>query len=108
MPSVLLKIKFIRILLLARELNGMNTDAIKQKEKDAIEWVKSKYLLNGICSINKQTAVAMLIYFDIYDDFEALKMQLKELVEKQNFHHDCGMVGLRYLYRALSKCGLQE
>ena len=106
--NALLKIKFIRILLLARELNGMNTDAIKQKEKDAIEWVKSKYLLNGICSINKQTAVAMLIYFDIYDDFEALKMQLKELVEKQNFHHDCGMVGLRYLYRALSKCGLQE
>jgi len=106
--NALLKIKFIRILLLARELNGMNTDAIKQKEKDAIEWVKSKYLLNGICSINKQTAVAMLIYFDIYDDFEVLKMQLKELVEKQNFHHDCGMVGLRYLYRALSKCGLQE
>lgn len=106
--NALLKIKFIRILLLARELNGMNTDAIKQKEKDAIEWVKLKYLVNGVCSVNKQTAVAMLIYFDIYDDFEALKMQLKELVEKQNFHHDCGMVGLRYLYRALSKCGLQE
>jgi len=33
---------------------------------------------------------------------------LKELVEEHNFHHDCGMVGMRRLYYALNKCGLQE
>ena len=106
--NALLKIKFIRILLLAQELDGMNTDEIKLKEQYAVRRVKEKYLTNGRCSVNKQTAAAMLIYFDIYDDFELLKKQLKELVEQKNFHHDCGMVGLRYLYRALSKCGLQE
>lgn len=106
--NALLKIKFIRILLLAQELDGMNTDEIKLKEQYAVRRVKEKYLTNGRCSVNKQTAAAMLIYFDIYDDFELLKKQLKELVEQKNFHHDCGMVGLRYLYRALSKCDLQE
>lgn len=86
----------------------MNADEIKLKEQYAVRRVKEKYLTNGRCSVNKQTAAAMLIYFDIYDDFELLKKQLKELVEQKNFHHDCGMVGLRYLYRALSKCDLQE
>lgn len=63
---------------------------------------------DGRCRINKQTAVAMLIYYDVYEQLEPLKMQLKELIEQADFHHDCGMVGIRRLYIALNKCGLQE
>lgn len=107
--NAVLKIKFIRILLLAANFCNINKALYENREKEAVAWVKAKYLTQrGKCSINKQTAVAMLLYFDIYDDFEALKEQLKELVEEKRFHHDCGMVGLRYLYRALSKCGLEE
>ncbi len=63
---------------------------------------------DGTCNIDKQTAVAMLIYHGIYDHLEPLKKQLMRLVEEKDFHHDCGMVGLRYLYMALNKCGLHE
>ena len=41
--NALLKIKFIRILLLAQELDGMNTDEIKLKEQYAVRRVKEKY-----------------------------------------------------------------
>ena len=30
------------------------------------------------------------------------------LLEQNNFHHNCGMVGLRRLYLALNKCNLPE
>ena len=60
------------------------------------------------CTIHRQTAVAMLIYYDIYETLAPLAAQLKQLVEEKNFHHDCGMVGIRRLYAALSKCGLEE
>ena len=45
--NALLKIKFIRILLLAQELDGMNTDETKLKEQYAVRRVKEKYLTNG-------------------------------------------------------------
>ena len=31
-----------------------------------------------------------------------------QLIEEQDFHHNCGMVGMRYLLSALNICGLQE
>ena len=37
-----------------------------------------------------------------------MKLQLKKCVEDKQFHHSCGMVGIRHLYQALNKCGLQE
>ena len=68
-----------------------------------------KYIFeDGTCRVCEQTAVALLIYFDIYEDIEPLANQLKALVEEKDFHHDCGMVGIRRLLHALNKCGLQE
>lgn len=91
----------------------------KVLEKDCSEWEKERKSLeeilkeqyldeNGTCIINKQTAVAMLIYHELYDDLEPLKEQLKFLVESRLFHHNCGMVGIRHLYMALNKCGLED
>lgn len=60
------------------------------------------------CTIHRQTAVAMLIYYGVYEELDPLKNQLRELVEEADFHHDCGMAGLRRLYEALDKCGLSE
>ena len=76
---------------------------------EAIAAHKAKYLRpEGTCSIEKQTAAAMMIYHDIYDDLAPLAAQLARLVEEKDFHHDCGMVGLRQLYMALNKCGLHD
>ncbi len=71
--------------------------------------VMDTYLLaDGTCAIHHQTALALLIYHRLYDSLEPLKNQLKTLVEEADFHHFCGMVGLRRLYEALNQCGLQE
>ena len=104
-----LYIKCLGITLLAAERCGADTAALEkaftQEKKIAME----RYLsADGTCTIDKQTAVAMMIYFDLYDDIAPLSAQLARLVEEKAFHHECGMVGLRYLYIALNKAGLAE
>ncbi len=104
-----LKIKCLRILLLALKRNGEASATMEKELLEDINEIKKIYLkADKTCTLNKQTAVAMLIYFDLYDDIKPLKNQLAKLVEENNFHHTCGMVGIRYLYIALNKCGLQE
>ena len=71
--------------------------------------IKNRYLdSRGICTVNSQTAVAVMIRFGLYDDLKPLKTQLKTLVEKNGFHHDCGTIGLKYLYSALAICDLDS
>ncbi len=108
-PNKILIIKFLRIKKLTEELLGMDTSETEKTLEREICDAKRKYLTaDGRCSIDRQTAVAMLIFFDIYDDIAPLKKQLKEMIEKAGFHHDCGMLGMRFLYHALSKCGLSD
>ncbi len=77
-------------------------NAIKRRILDA-------YLTaDGVCTVNHQTALALMIYYHMYENLEPLKHQLKNLIEDSDFHHFCGMFGLRRLYEALNQCGLQE
>jgi alpha-L-rhamnosidase len=104
-----LKIKCLGITLLAAERAGEDTSEIRREYESDVKEIKAKYLnADGTCNYDKQTAVAMMIYFDLYDDIAPLASQLKRLVEEKDFHHECGMVGLRYLYIALNKAGLEE
>lgn len=104
-----LKVKCMRIMVLASELAGEDTSAMNAEIDADIAEIKRIYIKeDGTCLLNKQTAVALLIYFGIYDNLEPLKNQLKALVEELDFHHDCGMVGMRYLYTALNLCGLAD
>ncbi len=103
----LLRLKFYRIMLLALQLKGDSTEVYEEMITKQEKHISNRYITpGGRCIIHKQTAVAMLIYFGLGND--VLKNQLKQLVEEEDFHHDCGMVGLRYLYPALNQCGLQE
>lgn len=99
-------------------------DLAAQLEKDAPQTAKTDYLnraealkkrimstyltAEGACTIYHQTAVALMIYYHMYEQLEPLKQQLMTLIEEADFHHNCGMVGLRRLYEALNQCGLQE
>ncbi len=104
-----LLVKFLRILKLAQELNNENTEETDADLEFFTNHVLNRYLdEQGECTENSQAAVAMLIYFGLYHQLEPLKQQLKRLIEEKNMHHNCGMVGLRYLYPALNQCGLQE
>lgn len=105
----ILKVKCLKIMRLATERSGAPTDEIDGEIQADIAEIKGRYLReDGSCTQEKQTAVAMLIYCGIYDELEPLKKQLMRLVEERDFHHNCGMVGIRYLYSALNICGLQE
>lgn len=103
------RIKFIRIARDAASFAGKDTAPYTDALNARIAEVKAKYLRSdGTCVIEEQTAAAMLIYHDIYDELAPLAAQLARLVEEKDFHHYCGMVGLRHLYIALNKCGLHE
>jgi len=107
--NAVLKVKFLRIMQIALSENNEDNSEYKNEEQLEINRIFDRYINeDGTCNINKQSAVAMLIYHDIYKDITPLANQLKERVESHNFHHNCGMVGLRHLYIALNKIGLQE
>ncbi len=103
--------KFCRIAALAASLAG-DTDLQTNYDRQALHWrekLLSAYLEpNGRCKLNKQAAVAILIYHGLYHRLEPLKGQLQELVLERDYHHDCGILGLRCLFEALNMCGLQE
>lgn len=107
----LLYIKFLRIATLAAERAGNSAlqKALSQRTHVFEENFLNVFLdAQGRCTVDEQTAVSMLIYHHLHKDLAPLAQQLKRLVEERDFHHHCGMVGLRHLYHALNLCGLQS
>lgn len=101
--------KFYTVAKLAAKLCGADESIYEKRINDLTLLIKDTYISeSGECKVNRQTAVALLVYYGIYDDVEPLKRQLKHLVEATDFHHDCGMVGVRRLFIALNKLGLEE
>lgn len=93
-----------------KHIVGTRTEAYYlNRAKEMRERIMRTYLNeDGTCNVNQQTAIALLIYYHMYENLEPLKQQLMRLIEEADFHHFCGMVGLRRLYEALNQCGLQE
>lgn len=54
-----------------------------------------------------QTAQAICLYYGVFDDAEKAEASrvLVQLVEEADGHLDCGMIGLRTVFHALSDCG---
>lgn len=104
-------LKFLRIAKLAANIKGDESlfNKYSKSYEETRKLFKDRYIdISGNCNINEQTSVSMIIYYGLYDDLDPLKKQLKKLVEERDFHHNCGMVGLRRLFIALNKCGLEE
>lgn len=100
---------FCKVASLAAGFMGVSGEIYDRKMSAMKERIMDTYLTEGgECTVNHQTAAALMIYYDMYQDLEPLKQQLKNLIEEAGFHHNCGMVGLRRLYMALNKCSLQE
>lgn len=109
--NAVLQYKFYGIARLAAEL--AEDCALSERYAYCMERLKSRIIRYwitdvGTCAINEMTAVALLICFELYEEREPLRQQLKALVKKNGFHHHCGMLGMRYLYDALCTCNLQE
>lgn len=106
--NAIYRVKFNNIAALAARLNGEDdTEFIDEINRQKKIIVDTYIDTDGKCRVNEQTAIAMILYHDV---FESTKMvqQLRECIENKNFHHSCGMVGLRHLYMVLNKYELQE
>lgn len=108
--NAVLEYRFCEIMDLTEQLAGKTLAGTYRHKAEALKTlIMDTYLTDtGECTIYHQTAVALMIYYHMYENLEPLKQQLKNLIEEANFHHNCGMVGLRRLYKALNQCGLQE
>lgn len=101
---------FLKTTAISAKLSGNGKEEYYlKKAEEQKEFIKKMFISeSGECVINEQCSVSMLIYYDVYDDIAPLKNQLKKLLEDNNYHLKCGMVGLRRLPYALDKCGLSD
>ncbi len=111
MTNSVLIYKFYRIAALAASLAGDR--ALEEQYNHILRDMKDRILQawldsDGRSVIHRMSAVAILIAFGLYRTLEPLKRQLLEILEENNYHHHCGMLGLRYLYEALECCGTEE
>lgn len=104
-------IHFLRITgMTAERLNLLSDqEALQTELQHSVTLFQSQYIkYDGTCLISEQTAIAMVICYHLYDNLQPLKSQLLEEVIKHQYHHHCGMVGLRHLYYALDTCGCSD
>ena len=107
--NALFVMNFYNIASLSARLSGKDDSKYLQKAEEQKNLVLKTFIdKDGYCTSNRQSAVALLIYYDVYTDLLALKKQLLKLLELHNYRHDCGMVGLRRLFIALNKIGCEE
>ena len=99
-----------RTICAAQHAGDMAAEAAVRADLERVTTAfKHEYLLpDGRCSVNEQTAAAMIIGLGLYDNFDAIRKQLMECVEASDFHMHTGMLGVRFLYDALNTCGLPE
>lgn len=103
-----LRVKFSRIAALACTLAGENAERFQKEERRQCEILRTNFTdADGKCTCNEQTACALLIYYGI-GDRNVLGEQLLSLVRANDYHHNCGMVGLRHLLMALNMTGNAE
>ena len=98
--------KALEITAFAHRLQGTEVavwDARYEKEKEAF---LNRYLdESGRCVIDQQSSLAMILITGLYRDREVIKRQLVAAVERDELRLTSGMVGVQYLYHALSACG---
>ncbi len=71
---------------------------------------RRRYIEKSFFLEDNMTAIACCIYNDLYTDEEKplAAKRLSELAEKNNNHADCGILGMKYIYTALSEYGYAD
>ena len=99
-------IKALTITVFAQNLAGKENALWKEKLERYTKEFKNMYLdESGKCTVDSQCAISMMIMAGLYDDKQALCEQLVTRVLEDGVQLTCGMVGIQYVYDALSECG---
>ena len=102
-------IRFLRITALAYRLKGADASATEEKLHALTEEFLERYLdENDAATVTSQTALAIMLENGLYRKREIIAEQLAEAVVRDDFKLTSGMVGIQYLYDALTACGHPE
>ena len=99
-------IKALRITALAHKLSGTPSERIEKKLAERKFAFLDRYTdCSGYCMVHEQTAVAMMMSEGLMDNKKGLKTQLVDIIKRDGMRGTYGMVGVQYIYNALSMCG---
>lgn len=99
-------LKALEITALATELRGQCDSYRKELLNARKNAFLNKYLNDtDACLIEEQTALAMMLENGLYRNKQVLQEQLLRVLQRDQMQLTCGMVGVQYLYDALSDCG---
>lgn len=99
-------IKVLRTLVLAKKLSGLDPSEDECELQRITEEFLDKYLdTSGECTVNEQTSTAIMIMLGLYRDKKIICRQLVRAAERDGMRIVTGMVGIQYIYDALSEAG---
>ena len=99
-------IKALTITVFAQSLAGRESKLWQEKLDHYVKDFKSRYLdASGRCNVESQCAISMMLMAGLYEDKQTLCDQLVEVTLNDGCNLTCGMVGIQYIYDALSECG---
>ena len=102
------KVKLAKVILLAYSLIGQEYPAFYDKCITEATAVLYTYLTkDGKSKLDSQTVISMLLYANVGDK-NILIEQLKSKMDANDGHFDVGMLGIQYIYDALSDNGYAE
>lgn len=100
-------VKFCNIIALAQSLAGEDNGFYANESAVAKNGLLQYLNADGSSSINNQTATSMLLCLGIGNK-RALTKQLLRCFDEYDGHLHCGMLGIQYVYDALSQNGCVE
>lgn len=99
-----------KIMARCASLLGKDGSNYKKRAREIKEAFHKKHIGNDFYLSDNITAIACTIYQDLYNDEEKklAAKRLDELCRKNGFHISCGILGIKYLYSALSDYGYAD
>ena len=99
-------IKALTVTVFAQDIVKKENRIWREKLTKYTEAFKDRYIDgSGRCTVDSQCAVSMMITSGLYDDKKVMCDQLISVICRDEVRLTCGMVGVQYLYDALSVCG---
>jgi len=109
--NTLLYLKFLQIYKFAAILaDELQTAAAVQQEYDRMRGVFLRHYMtsDGRLTVGEQCALAIAIVLHVCGDNTPLAAQLTDVLARDKYHINCGMLGIRYLFRALDLIGRSD
>ena len=99
-------IKVLRTMTLAKKLSGADFSSDEAELKRATDEFIAEYINeSGECTVDEQTSCAIAIVLGLYRDKDTVCRQLVRTAERDGTRIMTGMVGIQYIYDALSEAG---